>query len=311
MSWEVQEIEDNSLRLLCVDGLGGATMSKLVHGAGGLNEAGDAVVAGDARDWMPKGACEMLRERMQRFEVDSARLSADAVEAKIVLVTDDDFPRQLSPLPACPSVLWYRGCLDAIHLASVGIIGARRCSSYGVNQAELFTKQIVDEDLAIISGGARGIDAVAHRSAIRSGGLTSAVLGSGLGVVYPPEHSSLFDSIVASGGVVLSEFPCHRPPKPANFPRRNRIVSGLSSVILVVEAARRSGALITARIAVEEHGRQAFAIPGRLGDCTSAGCLQTIRDGWMEIAIKPEDISEEAFKSWALLSGTNNFSKRL
>ncbi len=307
MSWNIEEIEDNALRLISVDGLGGATLTALVEQAGGVNEAGDAVFFGHAQDWLPKGACDMLRERMQRMEVDPARWSAEAVEAKLVLVTDDDFPQLLSPLPACPSALWFQGDLDAISLASVGIVGSRRCSSYGLEQSELFSKEIVSSDLAIISGGARGIDAAAHRGAINNGGRTAVVLGSGLSVLYPPEHKNLFKEIVSQGGIVLSEFPCHWAPRPAFFPRRNRIVSGLSSVILVVEAARRSGALITARIAVEEHGRQAFAIPGRLGDTASAGCVQTIRDGWVGIAISPEDIIEEAVQAWGRLAGVNNF----
>ena len=310
MSWKIQEIKDNALRLLCVDGLGGATLSSLVIGAGGLNEAGEAVIKGDANEWLPKDACEMLRKRMQRLEVDSARWSADAVEANIVIVTDDDFPQTLTPLPACPSVLWYRGTLDVVRLAAVGLVGARRCSTYGIEQAERFAKHIVLSDIAVISGGARGIDAAAHRGALSNDGMTAAVVGSGLSVVYPPEHVTLFDTIVAQGGVVISEFPCNRPPRPAYFPRRNRIVSGLSSVILVVEAARRSGALITARIAVEEHGRQAFAIPGRLGDSASAGCVQTIRDGWMGIAVDPEDIVEEAVAFWSRMSSINNFVER-
>ena len=159
----------------------------------------------------------------------------------------------------------------------------------------------------MLSGGVRGIDAAAHRAALASGGLTGVVLGSGLDVVYPPEHVELFNAIVESGGVVLSEFPCNREPRPANFPRRNRIVSGLSSVILVIEASKRSGALITARIAVEEHGRQAYAVPGRLGDAASLGCNQSIRDGWMEIAIHTEDIIEEALQAWRSCSQVNNF----
>ncbi len=306
MSWNIDEIKDNALRLLCVDGIGGATLTKLVFEAGGLNQAGETVATGRARDWLPKGACEMLRERMLRMEVDPVRWSAQAVEAKIVLVMDDDFPQLLSPLPACPGALWYRGSLDAIAFASVAIVGSRRCTKYGIAQASMFAKEIVRSDLAVISGGARGIDAEAHRAALQHGGMTAAVLGSGLSVVYPPEHGSLFNSIVSGGGIVMSEFPCHRPPQPAYFPRRNRIVSGLSSVVLVVEAARRSGALITARIAVEEHGRQCFAVPGRLGDSASAGCIQTIRDGWIGIAVHPEDIIEEAVGAWSRLSA---FSK--
>ncbi len=305
MSWNIDEITDNALRLLCVDGLGGATLSKLVLATGGINEAGDALWSGLPQDVLPSGAGEMLRERMLRMEVDPARFSAEAMEAKIVLVTDDDFPQLLSPLPACPSALWYRGDLEAVSLASVGVVGSRRCTQYGIEQATVFSKELVDSDIAVVSGGARGIDAAAHRAALQQGGMTAAVLGSGLSVVYPPEHESLFNSIVGNGGVVMSEFPCHRPPRPAYFPRRNRIVSGLSSVVLVVEAARRSGALITARIAVEEHGRQCFAVPGRLGDSASAGCLQTIRDGWVGIAVHPEDIIEEAVSNWARLSKVN------
>jgi DNA processing protein len=302
MSWCIDEIEDPALRLICIDGLGIATLTTLIDASGGLNEAGEAILSRDANNWLPRGACEMVRERMLRMEIDAARLSAQVVDAKVVLVTDDDFPQFLSPLPACPSVLWYRGELSAVALASVGIVGSRRCTKYGIAQTGVFAKALVESDIAVISGGARGIDAAAHRATLQHGGCTAAVLGSGLSVVYPPEHGSLFDAIVSSGGVVMSEFPCHRPPQPTYFPRRNRIVSGLSSVVLVVEAARRSGALITARIAVEEHGRQCFAIPGRLGDSASAGCIQTIRDGWMGIAVHPEDIVEEAVSAWGRLS---------
>jgi len=308
MSWAVQEIEDGALRLLCVDGLGGATLSKLVLRAGGLNEAGDAVLSGDAHDWLPTGACMMIRERMLRKEIDSTRWSAEAIDARIVVVTDDDFPRLLAPLPACPAVLWYRGNLEVVNHACVAIVGSRRCSNYGIEQARAFAKVIVESNLHVISGGARGIDAAAHRGSLRYGGLTGAILGSGLSVVYPPEHSSLFHEIVSSGGVLISEFPCHRPPQPAYFPRRNRIVSGLSAVVLVVEAAKRSGALITARLAVEEHGRQAMAIPGRIGDIASAGCLQTIRDGWVGIAIDPSDVVTEAVEAWDRLSRSHSIS---
>ena len=305
MSWNIGELDDIALRLLCIDGLGGATLSKLIYEAGGLIEAAEAVQSGNALDVLPSGACEMLCERMQQTEVDSYRWSAEAVEAKVVLVTDDDFPQFLSPLPACPCALWYRGTLEALSLASVGIVGSRRCTNYGIDQTTKFTKELVNSDIAIISGGARGIDAAAHLAALKLGGTTGAVLGSGLSFPYPPEHEQLFDSIVESGGVVISEFPCSRPPQPAYFPRRNRIVSGLSSVVLVVEAARRSGALITARIAVEEHGRQGFAVPGRIGDIASAGCLQAIADGWLGIALQPEDIAMEAISSWSRLSSIN------
>ncbi|MBT4530332.1 MAG: DNA-protecting protein DprA [Phycisphaerae bacterium] len=302
MTWNIQEIEDAALKLISVDGLGGATLSELIRKAGGVNEAGEAVLKGEASVWLPANSGKMLQERMQKLEADQLRWSAEDVQAKVVIVMDDDFPQLLSPLPACPCALWYRGTLDAVRLASVAIVGSRKCSKYGVDQATLFADEISRADLAVVSGGARGIDRTAHQSALRSGGHTVVVLGSGLSIVYPPEHAPLFDAVVQEGGVVLSEFPCTRPPRPANFPRRNRIVSGLSSTLLVVEAARRSGALITARIAVEEHGRQAYAVPGRLGDPSSAGCLQALHDGWMEMALNPEPLIEEAISSWSRLS---------
>ena len=146
---------------------------------------------------------------------------------------------------------------------------------------------------------------MAHRAALREGGETVVVLGSGLRIPYPPEHQYLFDKIIEEGGVVISEFPCDCAPKPANFPRRNRIVSGLSSAVLVIEAANRSGALITARIAVEEHGRQAFVIPGRIGDIASAGCLRVLDEGWVQLALDPRVVIEESKIAYERLVKSN------
>ncbi len=305
MAWKLQELQDSALRLLSVDGLGGRTLSTLVRRAGGIEEAAEAILLGDALQWLPNGASAVLKERMERLEVDALRWSAEAINASIVTVMDDDFPKLLCPLPACPAVLWYRGTLNCVHSPSVAIVGARRCTKYGIEQADIFSTEITKANVLVISGGARGIDAAAHRSTIRNNGDTVAVMGSGLGVAYPPEHAPLFDEIVKEGGAVISEFHCTRPPRAAYFPRRNRIVSGLSSVVLVIEAARRSGALITARIAVEEHGRQCFVVPGRIGDSASAGCLETIRDGWVGIAVHPADIIEEAITAWDRFSAAS------
>ena len=304
MSWNTEELNDNSLRLLSVDGLGGTTLSVIEHEAGGLPEAGNAIISGDAGAWLPDGACDLLRERMRRIDVCAVRMSAEASRAKIVTVTDDDFPRLLKPLPACPAMLWYRGDVHTADSASVAIVGARRCTTYGIEQANLFARRIVESDLVVTSGGARGIDAAAHRSCLVYSGRTCVVLGSGLNDLYPREHEQLFDQVVEEGGIVLSEFPCYCSPKPVNFPRRNRIVSGLATVVLVIEAAKRSGALITARIAVEEHGRQAFVIPGRIDDASSAGCLQALADGWVGIAIEPESIVDEATCAWSRFTDT-------
>ena len=302
MARKVTEFDDPTLRLLCVDGLGGRTLSAIVRRAGGLELAAEAVLCGEVSEWLPNGAGKLLKERMLRMEIDASRWSADAIDASIVTVMDDDFPQLLCPLPSCPAMLWFKGNLDCVHTSAIAIVGARRCTRYGIEQAEYFSSEIAKSNLTIISGGARGIDAASHRSALRHNGDTVAVLGSGLSVAYPPEHETLFNEIVEEGGAVISEFPCQRPPQPAYFPRRNRIVSGLSSAVLVIEAARRSGALITARIAVEEHGRHAFAVPGRIGDSASSGCLECIKDGWLELALEPDRVVEVTEESWKRLS---------
>jgi DNA processing protein len=294
MTWEVEQLSDETLTLLNIDGLGGLTLSKLVDASGGLHEAGMKLMSHEIDDVLPTGAGTLLRKRMSTINPSALRRSSQGAKAKLLTSVDHDFPPLLHPLPACPAIMWCRGDVSQLASAGVGIVGSRRCSNYGVQQAAAFTKEIARSGLTTFSGGARGIDGVAHRSALREGGKNVVVLGSGLQMPYPPEHSSLFDEVVQEGGVVISEFPCDRAPRPENFPRRNRIVAGLSSTVLVVEAAHRSGALITARIAVEEHGREVFVIPGRIGDAASAGCLRVLEEGWVQIALEPSAVITEA-----------------
>lgn len=294
MTLELQELSNETLSLLAVDGLGGLTLGTLVVGAGSLIEVGNAVLEHDIDALLPSGAGSLLRKRMAMINTSALRMSAQGANAKLLTAVDLDFPPLLHPLPACPAILWCRGDVTQLASIGVGIVGSRRCSEYGINQAALFTKEIARAGLTTFSGGARGIDGVAHRAALREEGKNVVVLGSGLRMPYPPEHARLFDQIVEKGGVVISEFPCDCAPKPSNFPRRNRIVAGLSSTVLVIEAANRSGALITARIAVEEHGRQAFVLPGRIGDSVSAGCLRVLEEGWVQLALEPSAVIVEA-----------------
>jgi DNA processing protein len=164
-------------------------------------------------------------------------------------------------------------------LNGIAIVGSRRCSHYGREQAERFGTLLAQAGFTIISGGARGVDSSAHRGALSlANGRTIAVLGSGVDVPYPPENAALFQQIAARGAVV-TEFPMSSPPLRENFPRRNRIISGLSRGVLVVEADIASGALITARLACDSHNRPVFAIPGRIDNAMSAGPHALIRDG--------------------------------
>lgn len=245
-----------------------------------------------------------IREAARRLAAE--RLAMRQLGCRLVARHDPAFPRLLRSIPDPPLLLRVRGRLPAApgggSHAALAIVGSRRPTSRGRRWAASFARAFVESGFHVVSGGARGIDAVAHRAALEVDGPTCSVLGSGLARPYPPEHASLFDSIVESGGCVLSEYPMDTGPRPALFPRRNRIVSGLSVGVLVVEAAARSGALITARLAVEEQGREALALPGRLDDSNAAGCLRMIREGWAALVRSPEEALESLEGAPALVA---------
>jgi len=216
----------------------------------------------------------------------SARLVAEELEkaaaagAKIISADDQAYPVLLRSIPDPPLVLYVRGDLQDRDLHAVGIVGSRKCSIYGREQAERFGSLLAGAGVTVISGGARGIDSAAHRGAMsQPNGRTIAVLGSGVDVAYPPENRALFDDIAKGRGAVVSEYPIGTTPAAENFPRRNRIVSGMSRGVIVIEADERSGALITARQACDEHGRPVFAVPGRVDNPLSQGPHKLIRDG--------------------------------
>jgi DNA processing protein len=217
---------------------------------------------------------------------------ATAAGARIICPDDEEYPLQLKTIPDPPLVLYVRGKLEPRDLHSVAIVGSRRCSFYGREQAERFGALLGGAGVTVISGGARGVDSAAHRGALsHPHGRTLAVLGSGVNVAYPSENAALFEQI-AEHGAVLSEYPIDTPPLAENFPKRNRIVSGLSRGVLVVEADERSGALITARQAGEDQGRIVFALPGRVDNNLSIGPHKLIRDG-ATLVTKLEDILDD------------------
>lgn len=196
----------------------------------------------------------------------------------IIPLGDERYPKQLRTIADPPTILYAQGTLLPSDAFSIAVIGTRRCTCYGERQTHRLTSALVQKGFTIISGLARGIDAVAHLAALNSGGRTVAVLGSGLHRIYPPEHEPLARQIIESGGCVLSEYPPLHPSAKWTFPQRNRIVSGLSLGVLVIEAPKRSGAMISARLAGEQ-GRDIFAVPGSIESPTSDGCHQLIREG--------------------------------
>ncbi len=187
------------------------------------------------------------------------------------------YPRRLLDIPDAPALLYCRGQMEPSDELAIAIVGTRHATPYGIRQAERLAGGLALAGFTVVSGMARGIDAAAHRGALATGGRTIAVLGSGLLNLYPPEHAGLSLEIAAQGAV-LSEYPTRQSPKSGAFPQRNRIITGLSVGVIVIEAADRSGALISARHAGEQ-GREVFAVPGPIDSRMSSGTHQLIRDG--------------------------------
>ena len=213
-------------------------------------------------------------------------------EHRIELLVESmaEYPDRLREIPDPPGVLFLRGALAPQDGLAVAIVGTRHATHYGLAQADRLAGGLARAGYTIISGLARGIDAAAHRGALKAGGRTVAVLGSGVLNVYPPEHLELAHEI-GQRGAVISENPPRSPPLAGAFPQRNRIITGLALGVIVVEASERSGALISARHAMEQ-GREVFAVPGRVDSRTSRGCHRLIRDG-AKLVESVDDVLEE------------------
>lgn len=209
---------------------------------------------------------------------------------KLLSYYDEEYPELLRNISDPPPVLYVKGNKEILNDMGLSVVGSRYCTYYGSQLAYEFSAQLADVGFTIISGMARGIDSQAHRGALSVKGKTIAVLGSGLDVIYPKENSTLYDEI-AKNGAVISEFPMGTKPLKQNFPQRNRIISGLSVGVLVVEAGEKSGSLITASYALEQ-GKDVFAIPGNINNETSKGTNKLLKDG-AKIVTSLDDIMEE------------------
>ncbi len=222
------------------------------------------------------------------LERELERIAAAGVQ---VLTWESSFyPRLLLETSAPPPVLYVKGTLTAEDSWAVAVVGTRRASPYGREVARRLSATLARSGITIVSGMARGIDGEAHRAALQAGGRTIAVLGCGVDRTYPPEHRQLAEQIVERGAIV-SGYPLGTPPEGRNFPPRNRIISGLSLGVLVIEAGKASGALITADYAAEQ-GREVFAVPGNVFTHGSIGTNALIQEG-AKLVLKPEDILEE------------------
>ena len=207
-----------------------------------------------------------------------------------ITIKDAEYSENLKNIYDPPKALYVNGALNPEDKLAVALVGSRRASIYGLETCERLAYELASRGVTIVSGMARGIDSSAHRGALKAKGRTIAVMGSGHNHIYPAENKKLYEEIVKSGAVV-TEFEDDAPPLPRNFPKRNRIISGLSLGVVIVEAAKNSGALITASLALEQ-GRDVFAVPGKISSTTSSGANELIKHG-AKIVLSVDDILEE------------------
>ncbi|MEN3326831.1 MAG: processing protein, partial [Acidobacteriota bacterium] len=239
-------------------------------------EAVDTIIA---RDLLPRAEAEITAIK---------QLGGD-----ILLLDDGVYPSHLREIYDPPIVLYVKGAWsDCLDRPCIGVVGSRRCSTYGQNAANMLARDLAERGVTIVSGFARGIDAAAHRGALEANGRTVAILGTGIDEVYPREHKKLAAEILDRGGALVSQFPLGTPPVSENFPYRNRIISGLSLGVVVVEASENSGSLITARLAMEQN-REVFAVPGNITSRNSFGTNYLIKGAGAKLVQQWQDIASE------------------
>lgn len=310
------------LTLTLTPGLGPTLIARLIEHAGGVEQALALTAAqlAEIQGISDKGAGKHKRAIDATAQGDVLQKEIDLIAkhgATLLSLDDPAYPALLKQIPSAPPLLWVRGRLDASDALSLAIVGSRKCSHYGREQADLIANALARSGVTIVSGGAYGIDIAAHRGALRAAkggtGRTIAVLGSGLAKPYPAEHTDVFKEIVEGDGqrgAVISEFPMTAGPRPENFLRRNRIVSGLCVGTLVVEASKRSGALSTARRCVDEQDRILMAVPGRVDAPQSEGCHQIIREQWGGLVTGVSDILDQIGEAGSLLDAASEQSEQ-
>lgn len=248
--------------------------------------------------------CHTIKQAKKDKDISKRYEALCKQNVRLVTAVSADYPVRLKELSDKPYALYVKGKLPEEQACSVAMVGARICTPYGEKYAYEFARRLSECGVQIISGLAHGIDGMGHRGALMGRGKTFAVMGNGVDVCYPREHIGLYEDILACGGGIISEFPPGTPPQGYHFPRRNRIISGLSDVVLVMEAKERSGSLITADFGLEQ-GKDVYALPGPIDSGLSGGCNRLIAQG-AGILISPEWLLEELGLSVKDISGKNS-----
>lgn len=260
-----------------VRGFGALKFTKLLDHFESLQQAWFANISELAAAGLSQINIRNLFDLKKTIDIDNILHDLDTKNINVMFSDDLDYPIRLREIDQQPPVLYYIGSITKQDALSVGVVGARKVSTYGKRIASELGWYCADHGITIVSGLARGVDAAAHHEALRAGGRTLAVLGSGVDVIYPPEHRALAEKITENGAII-SEYPPGTKPDRGNFPPRNRIISGLSQAVVIVEAGERSGSLITAEFAADQ-GREVFAVPGPIVSPTSFGTNKLIKDG--------------------------------
>jgi DNA processing protein len=273
-----------------ISGIGPVRLRALRQYFGDLQTAWHAAESDLLNAGLDRRTLANFVQARQTINLDKLVENVDRLGATALTLDDPDYPALLHELPDAPPVLYIRGSLSKDDQWAVAFVGTRRSTTYGREVTNELVTPLVHAGITIISGLALGIDAAAHKAALDAGGRTIAVLGCGIDIVYPPEHRKLAAAIVDSGALI-TEFPPGTPPEGKNFPVRNRIVSGLSIAVVVVEAPESSGALLTADIAAEQ-GRDVFAVPGNITLKSSMGTNRLIQSG-AKLVISADDILDE------------------
>ncbi len=273
-----------------VSEIGAKRLSLLQNWFGELESAWTATEAQLQQSGLEKQPVANLLSTRKTMDLEAEMAKVHKAGAWLVTLIDDAYPAQLRKLPDAPPVLYIKGSLVPPDERALAIVGTRKATTYGRDAAHHFAKELAGNGVTVISGLAQGIDAAAHRGALDADGRTFGVLGSGVDNIYPREHQKLAQEITQHGAII-SEFPIGTAPEARNFPRRNRIISGLSLGVLVVEAPEKSGAMITATVAAEQ-GRDVFAVPGNIFSKTSGGTNRLIQDG-AKLVMNVADILDE------------------
>jgi DNA processing protein len=279
------------MALTLTPGMGPTRIWKAMNRLGGAAQIFEASLTELEGLGMPAQSAQFVFEGKARAAAEDEMKRVAEAGGTVLTPEDEAYPERLREIYDPPAVLWIRGDVTLLARPGIAVVGTRQPSPYGAGMAELLSRDLANRRIVILSGMARGVDTAAHKGAIEAGGKTVAVWGTGIDVIYPKENKKLAESIVATGGTIVSEYPLGTFPAPQNFPIRNRILSGMSVGVLVIEAAEYSGTRITARCAMEQN-RDVYAVPGNVTNKNAWGPNTLIKQG-AKLTATWEDIWED------------------